>query len=194
MINSDNTLAYFGIKKLILFHNLLLQSFFLFCFQNLLLQFLFLLKCFQTSSKSTQQQAWESSFLYFCFVFNCFRDPFQENIRIFKCLNSFHYVILFLFEIIKVFVPELCIFFWIPGSIECIIPNGAKTFFAKGIATFINWPASLLNNDPKNPPDWIILEIWALGSFMSVDILILSAFLSFVVLLSIIIHEADLFH
>ena len=36
-----------------------------------------------------------------------------------------------------------------------------KHFFAKGIATFINGPANLLNNDPKNPPDWIISEIWA---------------------------------
>ena len=55
-----------------------------------------------------------------------------------------------------------------------------KHFFAKGIATFINGPANLLNNDPKNPPDWIILEIWALESFKSVDILLLNAFLSFV--------------
>ena len=28
------------------------------------------------------------------------------------------------------------------------IPKGPKTFFAKGIATFINGPANLLNNDP----------------------------------------------
>ena len=48
------------------------------------------------------------------------------------------------------------------------------------IATFINGPANLLNNDAKNPPDWIILEIWALESFKSVDILLLKAFLSFV--------------
>ena len=34
-----------------------------------------------------------------------------------------------------------------------------KHVFAKGIATFINGPANLLNNDPKNPPDWIILKI-----------------------------------
>ena len=33
-----------------------------------------------------------------------------------------------------------------------VIPNGAKTFFVKGIATFIYEPANLLNNDPKNPP------------------------------------------
>ena len=47
-------------------------------------------------------------------------------------------------------------FFWIAASIAkaaAVITNGAKTFFAKGIATFINRPANLLNNDPKNPPD-----------------------------------------
>ena len=52
-----------------------------------------------------------------------------------------------------------------------------KTFFAKGTATFINGPASLLNNDPKNLP---VLEIWALESFKSVDMFLLNAFLSFV--------------
>ena len=45
-----------------------------------------------------------------------------------------------------------------------------KHFFAKGIATLINGPANLLNNGPKNPPDWITLEICALESFKSVDI------------------------
>ena len=63
------------------------------------------------------------------------------------------------FEINKVVVPEQWIFFWIPASIAeaaAVIPNGAKTFFAKGIATFINGPANLLN---KNPTDWVILEI-----------------------------------
>ena len=34
-----------------------------------------------------------------------------------------------------------------------MIPNGAKTFFAKGIAIFFNGPVNLLNNDPKNPAD-----------------------------------------
>ena len=85
------------------------------------------------------------------------------------------------FEIINVFVPEACILFWIHASIAeaaAVIPNGAKAFFAKGIATFINGPASLLNNDPKNPPDWIILESWALESFKSVDVLLFKAFLS----------------
>ena len=49
------------------------------------------------------------------------------------------------FEIIKVVVPEPYIFFWIPASIAeaaAVIPNGDKTFFAKGIATFINESAN----------------------------------------------------
>ena len=49
------------------------------------------------------------------------------------------------FEIIKVVVPEPYIFFWIPALIAeaaAVIPNGAKTFFAKGIATFINESAN----------------------------------------------------
>ena len=55
-----------------------------------------------------------------------------------------------------------------------------KHFFAKGTAIFINGPAILLNNDPENPPDRIILEIWSLENFKSVDILLLKAFLTFV--------------
>ena len=60
-----------------------------------------------------------------------------------------------LFEIIKVVVPEPCIFFRIPASTAeaaAVVPNGAKTFFAKVTATLINGPSNLLNNDPKNPP------------------------------------------
>ena len=77
------------------------------------------------------------------------------------------------------------IFFWTPASIAeaaAVISNGAKIFFAKGTATFINRPANLLNSDPKFPPDWIILEVWALESFISVEILLLNAFLTIVFL------------
>ena len=52
-------------------------------------------------------------------------------------------------------------FFFIPASIAAaaaVIPNGAKIFFVKITTTFINGPASLLNNDPKNPPDCIIFK------------------------------------
>ena len=48
------------------------------------------------------------------------------------------------------------LFFLIPGSVAeaaAVIPNGVKIFFTKGTATFINGPANLLNDDPKNPPD-----------------------------------------
>ena len=55
---------------------------------------------------------------------------------------------------------------------------------------FINGPANLLNNDPKNLPDWVISEMWVLECFMSVDILLLNACPS---LLSVIIHEANYF-
>ena len=102
------------------------------------------------------------------------------------------------FEVIKVVVPELCIFFWIPSSVAetaAVIPKGTKVFYAKVRATFINGSANLINNEPENPPDWIILDIWALESFISVDILFSNAFLepaSF--LLSIIIHEVNYFH
>ena len=87
------------------------------------------------------------------------------------------------FEIIEVVVPEPYIFLWIHVKIAeaaAVIPNGTKTCFAKGIATFINGPANLRNNDPKNPLDWTILEMWALQNFKSVDILLLNALLSFV--------------
>ena len=59
------------------------------------------------------------------------------------------------FEIIKIVVPEPCIFFKIPATIAdtaAVIPDEAKTFFANGKATFINGPAILLTNEPKNPP------------------------------------------
>ena len=46
------------------------------------------------------------------------------------------------------------------AEVAVVIPNGAKMLFAKGTATFISGPANLL--DPKNPPDWIILEMSAL--------------------------------
>ena len=89
-------------------------------------------------------------------------------------------------------------FFWISASIaeaDAVIPNGAKTFFAKGTAIFINGPAILLNKDPKNPPDLIILVICALESFILADVLLLKAFFSFVFVLSwVIIYVVNHFH
>ena len=75
------------------------------------------------------------------------------------------------------------VFLWISASIAeaaAVILTGAKKIFAKGAATFITVPANLLNNEPKNPPDWVILDIWALESFILIDILFSNAFLNFV--------------
>ena len=41
------------------------------------------------------------------------------------------------------------------ADIAPVKPNGANTFLGNGNATFINGPANLLNNVPKNPPDYI---------------------------------------
>ena len=41
------------------------------------------------------------------------------------------------------------------ADIAAVKPNGANTFLANGITTFINGPANLLNNLTKNPPDCI---------------------------------------
>ena len=82
--------------------------------------------------------------------------------------------------------PESCIFFCILPSIADIAavkPNGANMFLASGIATFINGPATLLNNLPKNPPDCINFFICALLNFISAAKLLFIAFLYLVLCL-----------
>ena len=67
-----------------------------------------------------------------------------------------------MFGIIRVAVSEPCIYFGIPASnaeAAAVIPYGAKMVFANETANFINGPASLLNNEHRNPLDWIILDI-----------------------------------
>ena len=81
-----------------------------------------------------------------------------------------------LFEINKVVVPDPNIFLRIPASaadaaainpkgIKILLANGLTTFFINGNPVFSNGPSNL----PRNPPDWIILEIWALENFKSVE-------------------------
>ena len=69
------------------------------------------------------------------------------------------------------------LFYILPSiaDIAAVKPNGANTFLANGIATFINGPANLLNNLPKNPPDCVIVFICALLNFISVPKLLLIA-------------------
>ena len=54
-----------------------------------------------------------------------------------------------------------------------------KYFFPMELLLSFNGPANLLNNEPKNPPDWIALDIWTLESFISVHILFWNRFLNF---------------
>ena len=54
------------------------------------------------------------------------------------------------------------------ADIAAVKANGANTFLANGIATFINGPANLLNNLPKNPPDCITFLICVLLNFIAV--------------------------
>ena len=89
------------------------------------------------------------------------------------------------FEIMKVFVPEPRIFFWIPALIAeaGAVPNEEFLMESKyyGTATFVNGPAILLNKEPQSPPDWII---WVLYNFISIDILFSNAFLNLLCFLS----------
>ena len=69
---------------------------------------------------------------------------------------------IFLFEILKLLIKDdlnhvfFFFFEFLHQSLKQaagVITNGAQTFFAKGVATFINGAANLLTKDPKNPPD-----------------------------------------
>ena len=82
--------------------------------------------------------------------------PFNKISEYSKACKIFIISLISSFEILKVVFPEPCIFLSILPSIDeaaAVIPNEAKIFFASGAAAFLNGPASLLNNDPKNPPD-----------------------------------------
>ena len=63
-----------------------------------------------------------------------------------------------------------------PKGVNTIFANGLITFFLNGNPVFNKGLSSL----PKKPPDLIILLICALESFISVDVLLLKAFLIFV--------------
>ena len=82
--------------------------------------------------------------------------PFSKILESTRAYTVFKISFSSSFEIIKVVVPEPCIFFYISVSTAeaaAVIPNGSKIFFAKGTTTFINGPLILVNNEPKNPPD-----------------------------------------
>ena len=57
--------------------------------------------------------------------------------------------------------------------------NPDKLSLAKGIAL-----PKLTNQEPKDPPEWIILDAWALLSFICVNIFLAKGFLILVVCLA----------
>ena len=83
--------------------------------------------------------------------------PFNKTPEFSRALIIFIISFISSYSIINL-TPEPCIVFCILPSIADIAavkPNGATPFLANGNATFVNGPANLLNNLPKNPPDCI---------------------------------------
>ena len=59
-----------------------------------------------------------------------------------------------------------------------MLTNPGKLFLAKGTAMFVSYFfPKLPNEESKDPPDWINLDILALLSFISVDILLAKTYL-----------------
>ena len=61
-----------------------------------------------------------------------------------------------------------------------MLTNPDKLSLAMFVSAFV---PKLPNQEPKDQPDWIILDIWAIQSFISVEILLAKAFLTLVVCL-----------
>ena len=61
-----------------------------------------------------------------------------------------------------------------------LLTNLGKLSLAKRVAIFVSaFFPKLAIQEPKDPPDWIILDIWALLSFIYVEILLAKAFMFF---------------
>ena len=52
-----------------------------------------------------------------------------------------------------------------PKGIKTFLANGLITFFISGYPVFSNGPRS----QPRNPPDYIILDIWVFDNLISFD-------------------------
>ena len=67
-----------------------------------------------------------------------------------------------------------------------MLTNTGKLSLDKGIAIFVSaFFPKLHGQEPKDSPDLIILDIWSLLSFISVDILLEKAFLILVFYLAV---------
>ena len=52
-----------------------------------------------------------------------------------------------------------------PKGMKMLLVNDLITFFINGNPVFINGSRSL----PRNPPDYIILDIWVFDNLISID-------------------------
>ena len=129
--------------------------------------------------------------MFCCFIFYCFSDPFKKISESARAWIIFIISFISSFQIVKVVFPEPNISLCIPASAAAVNPKGIKTLVANGlIAFFINGNRVFNNNGPsnlpKNPPDWTILEIRALESLKSVDVLLLKVFLTLIFCLDVV--------
>ena len=73
-----------------------------------------------------------------------------------------------------------------------MLTNPGKLSLSKGIAMFVSgFFPKLSNQKPKDPPDWNILDIWALLSFISVGILLAKASVNLVICLVVKNNSCD---
>ena len=86
--------------------------------------------------------------------------------------------------------PLICFFqiYLLHLKLNCLLIIHIKSL-AKGIATFVCllvlFSPNYQTKEPKDLPDWIILDIWTLVSFISVNILFAKKFLNLVVCLGV---------
>ena len=120
--------------------------------------------------------------MFCCFIFNCFSNLFNKILESWRAWTIFiiSFLYLKLWKLLfqnHVFSFE-SLYHLLKQQLLFLIE--LKYFFANKTATFINEPANLLNNEPKNHPGWFILNIWALDNLISVDILLSFVFLNLV--------------
>ena len=72
-----------------------------------------------------------------------------------------------------------------------MLNNPGELSLAKGIAFASAFLPKLANQEPKDSPYWFISDIWALLSFISVEILLAMAFLILVVCLVVRNNSCD---
>ena len=141
--------------------------------QEICLLFFFMCCCFSNSINNTPESSNDFMILIICI------SSFQINkVNPFPALTA-PFLLIFISNLYIAFVVEL-------------VTDPAKLCLAKGIAVFVSaFFTKLPNQEPKDPPDGIILDISALLGFISVDILLAKTFLVLVVCLVVRNNSCD---